>query len=194
MREEWKNIKGYESFYQVSNFGNVRSLTRYVKSKNGAVKRIVGKKLKQSIGTNGYLSVSLSKDQIIKTFHVHRLVAMSFVQITDKTKTHVDHIDGNKLNNQATNLRWCNNKENHNYELAKKHNSSGQRASFKAQNALIQKHNANKKKVLCVETQTIYESQVDVAKVFNTSKQNVFHSIKTGGICKGFHFKYCEEM
>ena len=80
MEEMWKDIEGYEGFYQVSNLGNVRSLDRYVKNRmsNKNIKR--GKILKSCINKHGYLAVHLIKETKGQTKTVHRLVANAFIQ------------------------------------------------------------------------------------------------------------------
>ena len=65
MEEKWKDIKGYEGIYQVSNYENVRVLDRYVWNHNGFVKR-EGKILKPSLNKHGYKDVMLSKDNVRK--------------------------------------------------------------------------------------------------------------------------------
>ena len=106
MTEIWKDIKGYESMYQVSSFGNVRSLTR--KSSNGIYK---GRMLKPAIIGRGYLKVLLSKNNKQKMKMVHRLVAETFLP-NPSGKKFVNHIDGDKTNNNVSNLEWCTAKEN----------------------------------------------------------------------------------
>lgn len=105
MKEEWKDIKGYEGIYQVSNLGKVRSLPG--KSKTRCYK---GKELKLTVTSIGYLSVSLSR----KTYKVHRLVAETFI-INKNNYPCVNHIDEDKTNNNVNNLEWCTYKQNNNH-------------------------------------------------------------------------------
>ena len=94
--EEWRAIKGYNGKYFISNKGRVKSL-----------KRGAPHILAQQINNSGYLRVSLSQDGEAQYFSVHRLVAIYFVSNDDPLeKNTVDHIDGNKQNNNAENLRW----------------------------------------------------------------------------------------
>ena len=93
-KEYWKPVVGYEGLYEVSNWGRVKSL-KFGKEKI----------LKQSI-RHGYYSVGLSKNGIVKTYQVHRLVAEAFIDNTDNL-TQVNHKDENKLNNNVDNLEWC---------------------------------------------------------------------------------------
>lgn len=108
--EEWRDINGFEGYYQVSNKGNVRSLDRFVvASKNGTLKLVKGKsmKLTKAKGRNndGYLVVNLRRERTNKVSSVHVLVANAFLDKVDGRV--VNHIDGNKYNNNVTNLEWC---------------------------------------------------------------------------------------
>ena len=110
MKEVWKDIKGYEGQYIVSNLGNVRSLDRYVNTYHGP-RICLGQPLKQYIGHDGYLHVALSKCKKHKRIMVHRLVAEAFIPNPDN-KPQVNHIDGNKQNNCVDNLEFCTASEN----------------------------------------------------------------------------------
>lgn len=95
----WKDIKDYEGLYQVSDDGRVRRIY-----KNGNTKEL---KNREGI----YYTVSLCKKGIKKSFNVHRLVAETFLGIPDD-KCEVNHKDGNKLNNNLSNLEWVTQHEN----------------------------------------------------------------------------------
>lgn len=116
--EIWKDIKGYEGFYQVSNLGNVKSLKRtwFSKDKKGNNKICSNneKILKPSDNGCGYLVVNLSKNNKYKMFTVHKLVAVAFV-LNDKKLKCINHKDENKKNNNCDNLEWCTHKYNNNY-------------------------------------------------------------------------------
>lgn len=100
-KEMWKDIKGYEEKYQVSNLGRVKNKQRdFI--------------LKQTKDNNGYLKVALSKNKYIKHFRVHRLVAMSFLENENNYK-YVNHINENKEDNRLENLEFCSSKYNCNY-------------------------------------------------------------------------------
>lgn len=113
MEEIWKDIKGYESLYQVSNLGNIKSLTRKTNTSLLNQKYVLkkGKLIKKNVIKN-YLVVSLSKNNIVKIMQVHRLVAQAFIP-NPLDKPQVNHIDGNKQNNCVNNLEWVSAKENH---------------------------------------------------------------------------------
>ena len=114
MEEIWRDIDGYKGLYQVSNLGNVKSLMHYRKGINGNLTIVKEKILKQNINRkNGYLVVSLCKNGISKTSRVNRLVAETFIS-NPYNLPQVNHIDGNKLNNNKNNLEWCSAKRNMN--------------------------------------------------------------------------------
>lgn len=103
MKEIWKDIKGYEGFYQVSNLGRIKSIPR-----NGTIKN--SKILKQNV-VRGYGQIALQKRGKIKYEKVHRLVAKMFI-FNQNNLPEVNHIDGNKLNNNVSNLEWVTTRDN----------------------------------------------------------------------------------
>lgn len=98
---EWKEIKGYEGLYEVSDIGEVRSLPR-----QGTKGRI----LKQH-ERKGYLRVGLTKDHKTTWCSVNRLVAEAFIPNPDNLEQ-VDHINSNRLDNRAENLQWLTRQDN----------------------------------------------------------------------------------
>lgn len=111
--EVWKDIKGYENLYQVSNFGNVRSLDKSIVRKNGEKLTVHGKVLKPMI-SKGYYYVRLNNCGVWKDEQVHRLVAGAFIS-NPNNLPEVNHIDEDKTNNYIDNLEWCSRKYNINY-------------------------------------------------------------------------------
>ncbi len=102
--EVWKDIIGYESEYQISSLGRVKSLARFGKRKFDKI-------LKQTVGKRGYFEVQLYKNMSFKCKTIHRLVAEHFI-VNPENKREVNHIDANKLNNNISNLEWVTPKEN----------------------------------------------------------------------------------
>lgn len=100
--EIWKDVKGYEGYYQVSNMGNVKSIDRV----NAIGRRYKGQRLKLRSDRVGYKDVMLNKDGVSKRYKVHRLVAISFID-NPFNLPQVNHIDEVKDNNAVDNLEWC---------------------------------------------------------------------------------------
>lgn len=108
MEEVWKDIKGYEGFYQVSSLGNVRSLNW---GNTGEIRNLYLKP-----HNKGYLQVELSFAKKKKMYTVHRLVAETFIDNPNNYPC-VNHKDENKKNNAISNLEWCTHKQNNEYSL-----------------------------------------------------------------------------
>jgi hypothetical protein len=103
--EEFRDVPGYEGLYQVSNLGNVKSLARETSNGKGFFisKEIIRKPTNDN---KGYLHLLLSKDAKLKSFKVHKLVAMAFLNHTPcGMKLVIDHINDNKLDNRVENLQ-----------------------------------------------------------------------------------------
>lgn len=105
MQEQWKDIKGYEELYQVSNLGKIKSLPRIKQNGTGCY-YTKEKILKPRKDKNGYHTVILWKDKKGKSFKIHRLVAMTFIE-NPNNYPEVNHKDENKKNNSVSNLEWC---------------------------------------------------------------------------------------
>lgn len=116
MQEAWKDIPNFEGYYQVSNFGRIRSITRKAKTKilNNNYRTIKGQLISPAKTKDGYLKVSLSKKHKRYYFRVHRLVANAFLSNPNNYPV-INHKDENKLNNRVDNLEWCSIKYNCNY-------------------------------------------------------------------------------
>lgn len=108
MVEIWKDVVGYEGFYQVSNFGNIKRIGSF----KGVNKLYLDNYyLKHKDNGKGYFRVKLSVNGKIKMIMVHRIIAEAFVTRI-KNKNVINHKDGNKKNNALLNLEWCTQSEN----------------------------------------------------------------------------------
>lgn len=119
MEEIWKDIKGYEGLYQISNLGRIKRLVS-VKCKTERFLSITKDK------KFNYCRVMLSKDNETKRFLIHRLLAEHFIP-NPENKPCIDHINGDRSDNRLDNLRWCTHKENNNFPIARKNNSDAQK-------------------------------------------------------------------
>jgi hypothetical protein len=113
-KEIWKDIPNYEGLYQVSNLGNVRSLDRISKHKNGRINKLKGKNLYKLKDSTPYFCVGLNNNGVKKRFGIHRLVACAFLEynINKRKGIVVDHIDNNPINNNLNNLQVITHREN----------------------------------------------------------------------------------
>jgi hypothetical protein len=109
MEEVYTQVKGYEGLYEVSNYGNVKSLPKG--DGNGNRERILRQELLNSNTHTNYRRVALSMNGIVKRYAVHRLVAEAFIENLE-LKPQVNHIDNNGENNHVSNLEWCTASEN----------------------------------------------------------------------------------
>lgn len=115
-KEIWRDIKGYEGLYQVSNLGRVKRLAGLRMYKNSPSRYFNERILKPKKDKNGYLLVGLSKNGA--TLKVHRLVANAFIPNPNNYPC-INHIDENKENNSVENLEWCTIEYNNRYGTAK---------------------------------------------------------------------------
>ncbi len=127
-KEVWKDIKGYEGLYQVSNIGRVKSLPKEWVFGNGGICKHYGLILKDA-DSCGYRHVSLCKNGKVKTHNIHRLILLSFLGESD---LQVNHINGDKSDNRLENLEYCTPSENaqHSYDTGLQIAKRGSDLSF----------------------------------------------------------------
>lgn len=155
--EKWKDIEGYESLYQVSNTGIVKSLGRY--QQNHSKKQWREEEIKSArVDPQGYRMLDLYKDGKQKTIRVHRLVALNYIPNPNNEPT-VNHKDGNKSNNHVDNLEWASfsSQNNHFYKKGLKSQKNIDKA-VKAMNE------ANAVGVKCITTGKVYKSQAEAGR------------------------------
>lgn len=114
--EIWKDIVGFEGYYQISNLGIVKSIIREIplttKCGNNTTRTSKEKFIKQKLNiSGGYLKVDISKNAKQKQLLIHRLIAEYFIP-NPYNKPMVNHINGIKTDNRIVNLEWCTQKEN----------------------------------------------------------------------------------
>ena len=110
--EIWKDIKGYENYYQVSNYGRIKSKARIRKGKQKQFYLTKEKILRAHVNKKrGYVQILLTKKAEQRLYLCHRLVAEAFIP-NPNNYSEINHIDGNKQNNYVKNLEWCTHSEN----------------------------------------------------------------------------------
>lgn len=162
----WYDYPGYEDRYEITKCGRVRSKTRYVNSPAAGGKRLVkGKELKLSL-VKGYYALQVALLGKRRTEYIHRAIATLFVD-NPLMKPHVNHIDGNKINNNPDNLEWCTHLENmrHAYRTGLAHvRESGPGEKSPAAKLCDDDVREIKRRLL------IGETQASIAKRFGMSK------------------------
>ena len=153
MEEIWKDIKGYEGKYQVSNLGRVKSLNY----RGNTNKEVI---MANTQNKNGYFKIGLSKNNKKKNYTIHKLVAEAFIPNPNNLKE-INHKDEDKSNNKVDNLEWCNHKENCNY------GTRISRCSEKQKGKHLGKNNPNSKKVRCITTGEIFSTMKEAADKYN---------------------------
>jgi hypothetical protein len=193
-KEIWRDIAGYEGYYQVSNFGRVRSLDK-MQNYNGSARLHKGRILKPNNDGRGYLIVDLSKNNRSVTKTIHRLVAMAFLE-NPNNLPQVNHKDEDKENNfvfvnkdgsvdlNKSNLEWCTVSYNVNYGNAA------------VERGLKQRNDRNKSKLTAMYTLDgnlvdIYPSAREASRLTGIPKTLIYKCCRgENKTAKGFMFKY----
>ena len=177
--EIWLPVTGYEEYYEISNFGNVKMLQRRIdRIVNGASRGYIKpeKLFTQNSLKGGYRSVYFTKTKgNFESKRIHSLVAKHFIP-NPQNKPCVNHIDGNKGNNVASNLEWCTYAENTHHAWA-----TGLCVPVKGERS----HNAKLKDAQVIEIKKLLSEGIistsKIAKMFSTSQPNIMN-IKSGRI------------
>lgn len=192
--EVWKDIQGYEGLYQVSNFGRVKSLGRFV------INPLVPKGyswhpesiLKQYKLSCGYLNVILCKNGKGTLLKVHRLVAIAFIP-NPKNKPHIDHINTIKTDNNINNLRWVTAKENLKNTITIEHlkaRRATEETKIKISNALSGKNNPRARKVRNLETNEIFYTINSAGQKYGVKSSSIRDAIRRNHKSAGYHWEY----
>ena len=162
--EIWKDIEGYEGWYQISNYGNIKSVDRIIEYKNGAIRSLKGKILKTTTGTPGYYITDIHKKGNVNRVSIHRLIGIAFIP-NPHAKPCINHKDGNKINNHVDNLEWVTYRENltHAYSMGLSNVCPGENHQNAKLNPL-QVRVIRKCDDLC---------RLELAEIFNVSDTNI---------------------
>ena len=168
MEEIWKDIKGYEGLYKVSNLGRVKSV-HFNHSK-----KVTEKILKPIKDRDGYVDAFLYKNGKVKHFKMHRLVAEAFIP-NPNNLPQINHIDENVNNNRVDNLEWCTVGYNINYGKRNEKVSNalkGRKRSEEYKKNLSKSISKSRgKKIICITTGEIFNT-IKLAEI----KYNIDHS------------------
>lgn len=208
-KEEWKDVEGYESLYQVSNLGRVKSLEKHflrAYKDSYRTRTIPAKILKPFPTRTGYLLVKLTQNKTAKCFQVHRLVANAFIP-NPQHKPQVNHINGVKTDNYISNLEWVTAQENtfhknhilgfkfseetkENMRKKKLGISLNEQTRKKMSEAHKGKTPVNAKKVKCINTGKIYNSAREASLSLNLNKNAVSKAIKRKTKAGNLYWEY----
>lgn len=185
-KEIWKSIKEYDIEYLISNYGNIISPEHDVIDKRGIKQHFKERQIKPVLHSTGYLIVTFRKQGKKISVRVHKLVAELFVE-NPYNKPIVDHIDGNKTNNNALNLRWVTNSENlrneNTYYNFKEKVTKARKSEIKPVYQLDDDYNVINK----------FESVEEAAKFVNCTAPLIRKCCKIKHYKgKGFHWSYDE--
>lgn len=157
---QWKQIKGFEGLYEISDTGEVKNTKR-------------NKIVKPRITIWGYSQYGLMKKHKRYWRTAHRLVAQAFIP-KPKNKREVNHIDGNKLNNNVKNLEWTTRRENIKHAIR-----------------MGLQQSSTCKRILCVETGEVFNSAAEAARKYKKARDTIARAANGTNITSaGYHWKY----
>lgn len=174
---QWKNVKDFDN-YKINRYGQVVNVKR--------------NKILKEDKTNGrgYCNVTLYKNGTPYRKVVHRLVAETFIP-NPNNLPQVNHIDGNKHNNYVENLEWCTQSRNMKHAFKNGleiHGMLGKKHTKESKNKM-------RKKIICVETNTIYNGLIEAEEKLGISSKLISKCLrKTNKTAGGYHWEYKKEV
>lgn len=186
--EHWKDIKGFEGIYQVSDKGRVKRLAHvetYTRkdTHTTCIRRYPDRLMKLTLSSDGYAQVNLVHNEHYAYYTVHRLVAQAFIP-NPNNLPQVNHIDGVRNNNHVENLEWCTAKYNVHDQIAR----SGRA------NAIAAIRRTQGRQITCLDTGHIFDSIGQVANELNCDPAAITSSIERRSCCFGWTFIYTDQI
>ena len=181
--ENWKEIKGYEGKYEVSNKGKIRSLN--YRNQKGLIKEMT-----PSLSNVGYLMFPLPFNKKQKSVCVHRIVAETFLELPidfDVVRYTVNHIDGDKLNNNVCNLEWMTYSENNKHSYQTLGKTSGMKGNKFEKSKLSKKVTAYSDDMSFVKT---YNSTTEAFSKDGYTSSGISQAVKNKNKYKKLNWKY----
>lgn len=199
--EIWKNVAGYEGYYQVSNKGCVKRLARYVdRHAYGIVhKKFYRERILKPVNRQGYQAVRLCKNCKAKTYQIHRLVAIAFID-NPLSKEQVNHKNGIRNDNRIENLEWVTNTENQRHSFRVLGRVSGRKGKpmSKAMREGLKKYQSEHhgelcKKFRCIELNRVFVGTNQAIKELGVSRHISDCCSGKRETCGGYHWEYVNE-
>lgn len=198
--EEWRDVIGYEGLYQISSLGRVKRLPLGKQRPH----RLTHNNIRiPKIRKNGYCAVNLSKNNKVKWYNIHRLVAIAFIA-NPNGLPQVNHIDENKQNNRVSNLGWCTQSQNNLHGTARyrqnltRHNNDPTKASWQRGLSTRRKNNRlnAEKPVKQISTDgeiiATYKSISEAARITNSQLSSISCCCRgKRKTANGFMWEFC---
>jgi hypothetical protein len=162
-QELWRDVVGYEGIYLISNLGNLKSIDRIIRTKDGICSFRKGRDITIRKNNFGYYETRLYKNGKKKSAFLHRIIAEAFIS-NPNDLPQVDHINGDKRDNRIYNLRWVTRSQN-------------MKAAYELR--LCKNRRRNRRQVIDTCTNKVYSSMLEAAKV-NDIPYNAFKSLMYG--------------
>lgn len=182
--EEWRDVTEFEGFYQVPSLGRVKSLAKVVRTVRGSFKT-QDRILVPFLAASGYPCVSLVKDKAKRKRYIHRLVGTAFLPNPDALPE-IDHINTDRTDNRACNLRWCSRRANQNNPLTRKHASDALKGKL---------NNPTSRPVVLLKDGELVETFPSIAETARRghSRHIVSVSCKEGIVYDGYRWMYLDD-
>lgn len=161
--EIWKDVKGYEGIYSVSNTSKIRSEERI----SPIGRKLKGKEMKQRVSNDGYVRMKLYKNSKQSTYYLHRLIMIAFL---GDSELDVNHIDGDKTNNSLSNLEYLTRSENHKHAFRMGLRKITESQKDKIRGNLNSTHKKQMKKVFDSKIKKTFESIKQAAEFYGVSQ------------------------